>query len=196
MYIPKHFSVTDDHQIVQFIKQNAFGQLVSKLDGKLFATHMPFMLSDDHKRLIGHIAKTNPQWQQLTNQDVLVTLQGPHAYVSPSWYSSVGVPTWNYQAVHIYGTAQCVSDDEQLPEIGEGLTKLHESGFASPWQPKYETGKLRGIVGIEITIREIQCKFKLSQNREPKERLEIAKQLQAMGNTERAEAMSIQLDKI
>ena len=101
MYIPEHFAVTDTSEVFAFIEANAFGQLVSNVDGRLFATHMPFLLSEDKSRLLGHVARQNPQHLALEGQECLVILQGPHGYISPSWYNTPGVPTWNYQVVRL-----------------------------------------------------------------------------------------------
>ena len=190
MYIPEHFNISDVEEVTRFINTNGFGQLVSQVNGHLFATHLPFLFQSDQQKLRAHMAKANPQWHDLNRQDVLVVLAGPHAYVSPSWYSDPGVPTWNYQPVHVYGTAYCITDSEQLQSIVDDLTHEHESRLDSPWAADYETTKLRGIVGIEITIREIQCKYKLSQNRSAKEQVDIAGQLCSLGHDSLADAMT------
>lgn len=194
MYIPKHFSIDDNDEINRFIRANAFGQMVSQSEGKLVATHLPLLLSADSKVLTGHVAKANPQWQKLEGQEVLVILQGPHGYISPSWYSQQGVPTWNYQAVHIYGHASHFSDSERLAKIVNDLSNEYESGFESPWTPYYPVGKLRGIIGIEITICDIQCKFKLSQNHVDEDRRNVARNLTSLGQESLAKAMLEQID--
>jgi transcriptional regulator len=93
MYIPKIFEIVDAETIWAFVEANAFGQIVPSVEGKLFSTHMPFLPNTDRSKLIGYFAKTNPQWLELDGQEVLMCLQGPHDYVSPSWYSSASVPT-------------------------------------------------------------------------------------------------------
>ena len=115
--------------------------------------------------------------------------QGPHSYVSPSWYSQPGVPTWNYQAVHVYGHVQCLHDSECLRQIVEELTRINESGFDSSWQTNYDIRQLQGIVGLEIEIEQIQCKYKLSQNRQQQERTDVADQLENLGELSLAAAM-------
>jgi transcriptional regulator len=189
MYIPRHFNVTDEREVAQFINSNSFGQLITNNNGRMVVSHIPFLFHAPTKRLFGHIAKANPQWQTLVGQEILVILSGPHGYITPSWYSHPGVPTWNYQAAHIYGTAVSFSDIEQLKGVVNGLTKEHESNFAEPWQADYDDNMLRGIVGIEIRISEIQCKYKLSQNRSSAEQEAIALQLKKQGEISLAEAM-------
>jgi len=137
MYIPEHFQVNDSKEIDRFIASNGFGQLISTVTGGLFATHLPLLYQSDAKKLVGHLARANPQWQELEGQRVLVILSGPHDYVSPSWYSDPGVPTWNYQAVHITGVAKCLTAPEQLEPIVRELTSQYESRFESPWVPTF-----------------------------------------------------------
>ena len=189
MYIPKHFEVTDRDVLCAFINENAFGQLVSTVGGRLFSTHMPFLLSDDSTRLIGHIARQNPQHAELDGQEVLITLQGPHDYISPSWYASAGVPTWNYQAVHVYGRGRVFDDTDALRSVVAALTEKYEAAYERPWQPDYKAAMLSAIVGVEVTISEIQGKFKLSQNRPAQDQRQVVTQLKAQGADALAAAM-------
>jgi transcriptional regulator len=190
MYIPNHFHITDKAEIHAFIEANAFGQLISTIEGRLFSTHIPVLLAEDGNRLLGHLAKANPQWQSIDDQEVLITLQGPHDYISPSWYCSPGVPTWNYQAVHIYGSCQVFEDDTKLKQVVGKLTEKFESTFDEPWQPDYKTSMLRGIVGIEVEISEIQCKYKLNQNRSGEDQAAVIEALGIRGSDQVAKAMA------
>lgn len=194
MYSPKHFSETDSDEIFGFIEANSFGQLISKVEGELFASHLPFELSEDRTQVVCHLARQNPQHLELEGQEVLVTLQGPHGYISPSWYAAPGVPTWNYQAVHIRGTCKVFNDIERLQASVEGLAGHYESAFEQSWQPEYEVVKLKGIVGVEITITDLQCKYKLSQNRSAADRAGVIRQLRDLGSVDLAAAME-RLDK-
>ena len=193
MYIPKHFEVTDREKALAFIKSNAFGQLISTVEGKLFSSHIPFYYEEEKESLICHIARSNPQWKNIEGQEILVTFQGPHDYISPSWYDSPGVPTWNYQAVHVYGRAELISEGGRLKDIVNKLTEIYESSFESPWAPEYKESMLKAIVGIEIKITEIQCKYKLSQNRSEKDRRQVIEQLRERGSTPLSKAMKIEL---
>lgn len=197
MYIPKHFEVTDEAEAYAFIEANAFGQLVSQVDGRPFATHLPFMLSEDRQKIIGHLACQNPQCAGLEGEEVLVTLQGPHDYISPVWYGAAGVPTWNYQAVHVYGRCAVFRAPEKLKHLVEALTRKHELALAHrqpqlshvPWGMEYRAQMLAAIVGFEISISEIQCKYKLSQNRSEQDRSRVSQQLRALGAVDLADSM-------
>jgi transcriptional regulator len=190
MYIPKHFEITDKTEVSKFIKANSFGQLISVIDTAIVSTHVPFLFDAGSRVLMCHMAKANPQWQQIQKQKVLVTLQGEHAYVSPNWYESAGVPTWNYQAVHIEGIAESFTDPEKLKRVVDTLTEQNESDYPNPWEPDYAASMLRGIVGIEIAITSIQCKYKLSQNRSVRDQFNVQEQLADGGHEALANAMN------
>ncbi len=165
MFIPQSFVVKDQITIDQFIKDNAFGQLISLHKGQLLSTHLPFLYDAERSVLTGHMARQNPQHLDLENQQVLVTLSGAHGYISPTWYTVNSVPTWNYQAVHIYGHCQVFNDTDRLADVVNNLAQQYEQHQDNPWVPEYRVEMLKAIVGFELTITEIQCKFKLNQNR-------------------------------
>ncbi|MGJ8670332.1 MAG: FMN-binding negative transcriptional regulator [Oceanococcus sp.] len=185
MYTPKHFAESDPGKIAALIRDNAFGALVSVVDHQSEVTHTPFLYDQEAGLLLGHVARANPHWESLDSaQDVLVIFQGPHAYVSPSWYSGSGVPTWNYAAVHVRGSASTFDDVKRLQTLVEALSHKYESQNDEPWLGPYNPRMLGNIVGIEISITEIQGKFKLSQNKSAVDRAAVSSQLQADGPSE------------
>ncbi len=117
----------------------------------------------------GHFAKANPQWKALAGNETLVVFSGSHSYVSPTLYAEeLSVPTWNYIAVHAYGTLATVEDDEGKAALLEGLIEANEPAYAHQWRrlPEgFRRTMLAGIVGFRIPIARIEGKFKLSQNR-------------------------------
>lgn len=191
MYIPKHFSVNDSEDMIAFVEANSFGQLISMVEGKLFSSHLPFEITDGGATLVCHLARKNPQHLELEGQAVLVTFQGPHGYVSPSWYAAAGVPTWNYQAVQVRGICTLFDNMDLLKTSVETMAKRNESGFETPWQPDYDPGMLAGIMGVSISVTDIQCKYKLSQNRSAQDRSQVVEQLNALGNRSLADAMAL-----
>ena len=172
MYIPKYFKVTNVDEIREFIQMNSFGTLITTKKGKPIATHLPLQLIKDGDAyyITGHMAYGNPQWRTFeTREDVLVMFQGPHAYISSSWYEQENVPTWNYQAVHVYGTASILNDEELKQDLRMLLQK-YEEHRENPvlWDrlsPSLLERELKGIVGFKIKVEEIQAANKLSQNR-------------------------------
>jgi len=182
MYIPAHFCEDDPNTLADFIDANAFGTLTSVADGKPFASHVPFLYHRAERTLSAHLARANPQWRHFAAApEVLVMFLGPHGYISPTWYRDAGVPTWNYTAVHVYGTARVVDDVDATARHVESLAARYEQGSESPWVPRYERQRLGGIVGVEIEITEIQGKFKLSQNRSAADRASVVAHLAAHG---------------
>ncbi|MDD9890745.1 MAG: FMN-binding negative transcriptional regulator [Gammaproteobacteria bacterium] len=188
MYVPDHFSPADADSF-SFISQFSFGELISAVEGKSFCTHLPFLFDDKNIFLLCHIAKANPQWREIGGQEVLAVFHGPHGYISPSWYDKAGVPTWNYQVVHVYGKASVFEDKERMSDMVENLSAAHEAGSENPWNGEYQARMLDAIIGIEIEITEVQAKHKLSQNRTDNERKNIIAELQGLGNTILADAM-------
>ena len=185
MYTPDHFKETNPEHIAALIEGYPFGILVTAPDGLPFVSHLPFLFESTagaHGKLLGHMARANPQWQHLaTGGKALAVFQGPHAYVSPSWYSSPGVPTWNYAVVHLYGKPRLIEDEAELAALLERLTNTYESHRQNPWEPKLSgerSAKLLGmIVGFEIEITEVQGKFKLSQNRPAEDQQRVIEEL-------------------
>jgi transcriptional regulator len=185
MYIPNHFRESDERVLAEFIDAYSFGTLVTVEGALPFASHLPFLHDREGRTLHAHVARGNPQWQHIAaNADVLVMFQGPHGYVSPTWYAAPGVPTWNYTAVHVYGRARVLDDAAATGRHVEKLAARFERGSAAPWTPDYDTRRLAGIVGVEIAIGEIQGKFKLSQNRSAEDRTRVVARLEAGGTDE------------
>jgi transcriptional regulator len=179
MYIPAHFAVTDSGKLAATMSRNSFAMLITQHEGAPFATHLPLLFTPDDKgrgTLSGHMARANPQWQDLARGDeALAVFTGPHGYISPSWYSQhPSVPTWNYVAVHAYGRARLYEDPQWLGALVRRLTAVYESGQPSPWQPDlppdYERHMVAAIVGFEIAVTRLEGKYKLSQNRSSEDR--------------------------
>lgn len=195
MFQPNTFKINDKEEIFSFIKRHSFGQLISIVENKPFSTHIPFLLSSNQKTLYAHIAKQNPQHLTLEGQVILITLDGAHDYISPSWYCSKGgVPTWNYQTVHIYGTCQLIHEPNEIKHIIESTTKAYEKQYDKPWVPNYNIAMLNAIVGIEITITDVQCKYKLSQNKPLDDQKSVINNLEKQGSLNLAKAMRLHLN--
>jgi len=183
MYRPRHFHEEDADKLHALIAENPFGVLITVVDERPFASHIPFIYERQNSILLGHVARANPQWQHFSNgQPVMAIFQGPHAYVSPTWYVDPGVPTWNYAVVHIYGAAKAIEDRSKIQEIIERLTERQEHRSETPWVPRYDERLLNAIVGIEIVVSEVQGKFKLGQNRSAVDRASVISKLTASGS--------------
>ena len=192
MYIPKAFREDDIDTLHKFMRAYSFATLITQHEGAPFATHLPFIL--DAQRgpngiLLAHMARANPQWHDFAStQEVLVIFQGPHAYISPSWYEvELSVPTWNYAVVHAYGLPRLIDNEEDLYMFLKTLIQNYEAQFEKPWPFQLPDGYLqkmmRGIVGFEIEITRLQGKFKLSQNRTEAEKENVITALQESSDT-------------
>ena len=168
LYCPPKMAFADKNTLQDFIAQHCFGTLVST---PFFCSHLPWLLKRDegeHGVLYGHLARQNPHWRQLSQQQVLITFTGPHAYISPRWYhSEKAVPTWNYAVAQVLGQAELLDEVTTLaqlarqiaqyePDIGEAMTKMPRN---------YQQQLAAGIVGVKVTITELSGKLKLGQHR-------------------------------
>lgn len=174
MYIHPRNNWENEPEIIEFIKKNAFATLVSQVDGKPWATHLPFVLDQNPNGdavLHGHLAKANLQWKSLhENEEVLVIFQGPHAYISSSWYNHENVPTWNYLAVHVYGKIRIIEGEELMHHL-KSLVDTYEAGrqnrvHVETMTETYVESQVRALVGFEVKIEEVKASAKLSQNRD------------------------------
>ena len=190
MYTPEHFREVDSARLSKLIRDYPFGMLVTVDEGLPQVNHLPFLFEkrdDGSAVLLGHVAKTNPQWHRLADGGTaLVVFQGPNAYVSPAWYESPGVPTWNYAVVHVYGGSRLLDSDSELEPMLRRLTSIHEAREFPRWQPDL-TGERRErllgmIVGFEIRVDRIEGKFKLSQNRPVEDRRNVYRRLADSSN--------------
>ncbi len=181
MYVPPSFAVSDEDAVFDFVRQNPFATLVSSQGTELTASHIPFLIErqSDQTVLLGHVARANPQWKAAAGQAVLTIFQGPHVYISPAWYESDNVvPTWNYQAVHAYGTLELIDNREHLLEVLVRSIETFESYRDLPWSldandPELVDELLKGIVGFRIPIDRLQAKWKLQQNHSEERRRKV-----------------------
>ncbi|MBO9548959.1 FMN-binding negative transcriptional regulator [Pseudomonas sp.] len=179
MYNSKPHQEHDLERLHQHMRETRLAVLVSHGEQGLLATHLPVLLDTEEGEfgtVYAHLARANRQWQDLAQgAEALLVFPGADAYVSPSYYPSKAenpkvVPTWNYLAVHAYGTAEVIHDAAPLLQIVSRLTDRHEQGRSAPWKvadapADYLDGMLRAIVGIRLPIARLQGARKLSQNR-------------------------------
>jgi transcriptional regulator len=176
MYTPKFNQVSDRALLIEAMRAWPFALLVGSqvadsAGASPQATHLPLVVKDagEHGLIEGHFAKANPHWKPLAGNETLVVFSGPHSYVSPALYAEeLSVPTWNYIAVHAYGTLETVEDEAGKAALLEGLIEANEPAYAQQWRglPEgFRRTMLAGIVGFRIPIARIEGKFKLSQNR-------------------------------
>lgn len=210
MYLPSHFEVNDQPTLLALMRQHPLGCLVMHTQEGLDANHLPFEIlqqDDGSLRLLAHVARANPLWQQLASGDrVLVIFKAADGYISPNWYPSKHqtheqVPTWNYQVVHAHGCIQIRDDEKFVRGVIGRLTRTHEARASqlpgnafAPWKmgdapAPYLQKMLGAIVGLEIDVERLEGKFKLSQNKQASDRHALMNTLESTGQTAMAQAM-------
>lgn len=178
MYIPTLFKEEQLDTLHSLMQAHNFATLITCQAGTPFATHLPFMLHAQrgpYGTLVAHMARANPQWQHFsTEAEVLVIFQGPHAYITPSWYTSeFNVPTWNYAVVHAYGTPRLIEEPEKIQRMLDELVDYHEAPRTPPWTFEWSERHVnltKAIVAFELPITRLEGKFKLNQNRSAEDR--------------------------
>lgn len=179
MYIPKQYEGQDRTAALSFMKRFNFATIVNTGDGKPEATHLPFSVQQEGEKLIlrSHFARANAQWQHISKGESLVIFQEPHAYISTKHYNKLeNVPTWNYLAVHAYGKAQIISEEEAVFGLLEEMMDQFEPAYKQQWEQlsmHYKSKMAKGIVAFELTVIKLLSKEKLSQNKKENERQSI-----------------------
>ena len=186
MYVPNHFRDDDLSRLHKTMREMAAATIVSQGPDSMEASHVPIELlpeKGEYGTIRCHLARANPHAKAVADgQDVLIVFQGPQGYISPSWYPSKHsnegkvVPTWNYQAIHAYGTLTLFEGQEALLPHLEALTDRHEGERHKPWAVSDAPADFiemltRGIIGLEIALTRIDGKVKMSQNRPEADRL-------------------------
>jgi transcriptional regulator len=183
MYIPRQFREERPDVLARAVRDIQFAALVTNAAEGLYVTHMPWVLVEDADgawTLQGHVARANPHWMMAGAASVAI-FQGPHAYVSPSWYATKRehgkvVPTWNYIAVHLHGVLEAVEDRDWLLAHLDDLTSANEAGRAQPWAVSdapadFVHGLTRAIVGVRLRVERREGAWKMIQHRSEGDRL-------------------------
>ncbi|MBS7565251.1 FMN-binding negative transcriptional regulator [Mucilaginibacter sp. Bleaf8] len=171
MYTPKHFQITDTSEAVAFMQRYSFATLISINDNLPIAAHLPFVVKEQEGKVIlsSHLAKPNPQSDDLTHGTALVIFAEPHAYIAPKHYEKeLNVPTWNYLAVHAYGKPVSVNDEHQQLKALEEMISYYDADYLQQWAGlpiEYKLKLCKGITVFEMEVTDLQGKKKLSQNR-------------------------------
>ena len=203
MYVPNHFLESRPEVLHDLMRAHPLGILIAHGVEGLDANHLPFELDatlGEQGVLRAHVARNNPVWQSIVNGDeVLVVFRAQDAYISPNWYPSKHeshkqVPTWNYQVVHAHGRITVHDDEPYVRGLVARLTRTHEANEPQPWKmgdapPDYINTMLKSIVGLEVDITRLVGKFKLSQNREVRDRVSAGQTLLSQGDGALGQAM-------
>jgi transcriptional regulator len=209
MYIPRHNEEKRVSVMHSLIVSRPLGTLVTLGASGLFASHIPMILEDDGSQfgvLKGHISRANTQWRDFVpTVEALAIFAGHQHYISPNWYPGTKehgreVPTWNYVVVHAYGPLTVIQDHDWLLTNVEKLTNNHEAASPNPWKVSdapedFIKSQLNGIVGLELPIRRLEGKWKVSQNRSERERNGVVDGLSRL-NTPESLAMKALVEEV
>jgi transcriptional regulator len=200
VYLPKVFEEGDPRVLHDLMERHSFGMLLAPGDeGVPMIAHLPFLLDrtlGPHGTLYAHVARANPIARPVTEgAPVLAVFRGPHAYVSPTWYTTRDeVPTWNYAVVHAHATPR-VLDDDGLRDLLARLAATHERGpdawILGDLTPQTTAELFPAIVGFALTITALEGKLKLSQNRRPEDREGALRGLRARGGPDDVELVEL-----
>jgi transcriptional regulator len=202
MYTPPAFEETRVDIMHALMRAHPFAAVVTAGPAGLMASHIPLVLhaeSSEFGVLRGHMARANSQWsERIESTDALAIFSGPHQYISPSWYLTKEedgrvVPTWNYAVVHAYGPLTLHHETAWVLEHLNTLVTQHEAKFEPPWKvgdapADYIERQTAGIVGLEIPIRRLEGKWKLSQNRSERDRLGV---IEGLADLDTAESIAM-----
>lgn len=171
MYIPSFNTFPDRQEVLSFMRKYSFGTIITSANNLPVATHLPFLIEEKGDQIIisSHFAKANPQALDVSGNANLIIFAEPHAYISPKNYEKdANVPTWNYIAVHAYGKARLLNGEQAHLDLLERTINIYEADYLKQWQElpnDYKSKMIKGIVGFEIIVTDLQAKSKLSQNR-------------------------------
>ena len=188
MYVPKHFQFEDYTEQLAFMKQYSFATIVSIKDNIPIATQLPFQINEHAGKLFlsAHFAAANEQAKYIVENTSLVIFSEPHAYISPVHYDKQeSVPTWDYIAVHAYGIARIITEEDAKVTALEQMIKTYDSAYLNQWRglsDRFKKGMIRGIIAFELEVTDLQGQKKISQNKTAVERERIATYLEKGDN--------------
>jgi len=193
MYTPAAYAETDEPLLRARMREWSFATLVTHGAEGLHATHLPFLVDDDgpHGLLTTHLARGNAQYRDLkAGASALVIFQGPHAFISPSWYTNrLTFPTWNYTAIQVQGTPEVIDDTDAIHAVLTRTVATYDTPLGGEWafvaMPKELTGsRLKAIAAVRIPIARIEGKMKLNQDKSVADRLGVIAALERQGDAQ------------
>lgn len=184
------FELGDRETIKRLIRENPWAMLVSNTSEGLVASHYPILLDDDRDDLtiVTHVGRPDERVHELGRHELLVVVQGPHGYISSSWYGDlVEVPTWNFIVAHLSGVPEILGEEEnfavlqRLVEHFENRVERPRTLDGTPEDARHARRLSRGTVGLRLTPTRVVAKQKMSQNRPPEVVRIILDELEADG---------------
>lgn len=175
------YMMTDPEEVKRLIRGNPWATFVSHTSNGLIASHYPVLLDENAEgiTILSHFGRPDEKLHELGEHEMLVIIQGPHDYVSASWYEPGDlVATWNHVTAHLYGIPEILSEEENYQVLSR-LTdhfEQHYPGGRSLAENEAGTRRAaKGTVGLRMRITRFDARAKLSQNKTP----EIAERITA-----------------
>lgn len=194
MYTPPAYAEHDEALLRERMRAWSFATLVTHGAEGLNATHLPFLVDDDegpHGLLTTHLSRANAQYRDLkAGAAALVIFQGPHAFISPSWYvNRLTFPTWNYTAIHVQGTPEVIDDTATIHAVLTRTVATYDTPLGGEWafgaMPEQFTGsRLKAISAVRIPISRIEGKMKLNQDKSIDDRRGVIAALERQGDAQ------------
>lgn len=192
LYVPRAFGVDDAAAMHALIDEHPFATLVTPAFPEPHVSHVPLLRERDSATLvlIGHFARANPHWRHASEAASMAIFHGPHAYVSPTWYSQPAdaVPTWNFATVHVHGRLEILEGATDAERVLQALVERFEGSGEKAWrfamQGRQREAMVSSIVAFRLTAERTSGKFKLSQNRTPTDRRQVTDALEASAHAE------------
>lgn len=180
----RRYVITDPEEVKRLIRQNPWATFVAQTSEGLVASHYPVILdeTEDGIVLISHFGKPEDVTMELGEREMLVIIQGPHGYISSSWYEPGDVvPTWNHMTAHLYGTPEILSDEENyamLDLMTNHFEQHHQNGRSLAEDPEGTRRMAKGTAGLRMRVTRFEARAKLSQNKSDAVRENISEHLE------------------
>lgn len=187
MKYTRPFMLTDQEEVRRIIRENPWATFVSMTDRGLIGSHYPVLLEEDEPgiSIVSHFGKPDDELHRLGTSEIMVIVQGPHGYISPSWYENGQfIPTWNHVTAHLYGVPEILSAEENFAVLTR-LVDHFEQHVAHPKSladdPAVAHQTARGTTGLRIRVTRFEARLKLSQNKDDAVRNRIEDELDGSG---------------
>lgn len=183
-HTPKYL-MTDPEEVKRLIRQHPWATFVSHTADGLIASHYPVLLDEDTDGivLVSHFGRPDEHLHELGEHEILVIIQGPHDYVSASWYAPGDlVSTWNHVTAHLYGVPEILAEEEtyaMLSRLTDHFEQHQPHGRSLDEDEAGTRRAAKGTVGLRMRVTRFDARAKLSQNKPPEVAARVVDELAA-----------------
>ncbi|MFT4188583.1 MAG: FMN-binding negative transcriptional regulator [Aeromicrobium sp.] len=177
------YLMTDTAEVKRLVRRHPWATFVSWTANGLVASHYPALVDEtaDGLVLLTHFGRPDEVAHEAGEREMLVIVQGPHDYVSSSWYETGDLaPTWNHVTAHLYGVPKVLSGEETyalLSDLTDRFERDRPGGRSLAEDEAYARRIAKGAVGLRIPVTRFDARAKLSQNKAPEVRERITSHL-------------------